>query len=48
MKYTPIRRAIALARSETFLGDALALLGYCALFGAVIATAMPIRSSLAS
>jgi hypothetical protein len=47
MKYLPIRRATALTRTETLRGDALALLGYCFLFGAVIAAAMAIRSLLA-
>jgi len=47
MRYMPGRRATALARREILLGDALALSGYCALFGAVIAAAMAIRSLLA-
>ena len=37
MKNLPTRRATALTRGEALRGDALALLGYCFLFGAVIA-----------
>jgi hypothetical protein len=37
------RGAIAMSRSETFRGDAFALLGYCFLFGAVIAAVLALH-----
>jgi hypothetical protein len=38
------KKAIALTRSETLRGDAFALLGYCFLFGAVIAAVLAIHA----
>ena len=40
MKNLQARGATALTRSEALRGDALALLGYCFLFGAVIAAVL--------
>ena len=40
MKNLQVRRAKALTRGEALRGDALALLGYCFLFGAVIAAVL--------
>jgi hypothetical protein len=37
------RGAIAMSWSETFRGDAFALLGYCFLFGAVIAAVLALH-----
>ena len=43
MTHMRTRKAIAVTQSDTFRGDAFALLGYCFLFGAVIAVVLAVR-----